>query len=221
LHNDVVRIRIRLVASIVVLAAILAVVLRPPISEPALAHELIAMEREANKPIIEDGFRGIATIDAGDARLEEYNRLQAKRAARLKEIIDQYGWPTNKMVGREGVHSAVRQLDRIQDPQYVASVLPLVLKSGDHSSEVAYLVDIVAVQLGQLQTFGTQWTCRDGLPVTEVEVKDPANVDARRRQYGLPPFNFDVEGREGMCTDSVEQQPPASYIIERKQQQSR
>lgn len=188
-----VRTRPAVVAVVVVVAAFVALLIRPPITEPGLAHELIRMERDDNEfqgagP--GRGFFGAArriTLGQDDDALE-YNARRARHAARLKAIIEQYGWPTTKMVGREGARSALRQLDRLAEPTYVGRVIPLVLDSGERSQEVARIVDANAISQQRLQTFGTMWTCKDGVPEPEVGIRDARNVDARRRQFGMQPI---------------------------------
>jgi hypothetical protein len=115
------------------------------------------------------------------------------RADRLREIIDQHGWPTFDLVGRDGASAAWLIAQHAAfDVQFQAEVLDLMRAALDAGqadpTEVAYLEDRVAVNRGEPQRYGTQVRCRGGRPEPATPLVDPEAVDARRADVGLDPL---------------------------------
>jgi hypothetical protein len=201
LHNVVVRTRLGLAAGVVVVVAVLAVLLRPPITNPALAHELIRMERESlNAQVRFDGPPGQFQLsdlpDALRQRVDDAREINQRNKLRLEEIMDQHGWPRERAVGREGAHAAMRILQRSDgDAAFFSNALSLIEKAGaDDTPDFARLVDRIAVSANRPQTYGTMWTCFDGEVVPMTPIKDEANLDARRRSVGLGPYAEEIGG---------------------------
>jgi hypothetical protein len=198
------------VAVVVVVVAIFAVLLRPPISNPALAHELIGMERESREAQVFFGGPP-GQIQLGDLsaalrdRVSDSTEIHKRHTARLVEIMAKHGWPTEKAVGREGAFAAMNILRRSDgDSAFFTNALSLIARAGaDDTPEYAQLVDRIAVTSDQPQTYGTQWTCRNGEVSPQTPIKDRANLDARRRRVGLPPYATDVGngGKFAFCGD--------------------
>jgi len=117
----------------------------------------------------------------------------APRADRLREIIDEHGWPTFDLVGKDGATAAWLIAQHADfDVQFQAEVLDLMraaLEAGQaDATEVAYLEDRVAVNRGEPQRYGTQVRCRGGRPEPATPLADPATVDADRVDVGLEPL---------------------------------
>jgi len=116
-----------------------------------------------------------------------------RNIARLEEIIDQYGWPTISMVGKDGAEAAwliAQHAD--QKPEFRERCLGLMQKAaaeGEASrAHLAYLVDRVMVEVSQEQFYGTQfWDGPEGYG--PVPIIDPANLDQRRQAAGLVTFD--------------------------------
>ena len=119
--------------------------------------------------------------------------VDATHLARMKQIIDQVGWPGRDIVGTDGAHAAwllVQHADR--DVTFQQRCLTLMREAVAHGNasdtDLAYLIDRVAVNLGQPQTYGTQFRINaDGL-VPATPINDPDNLDQRRRGVGLGPY---------------------------------
>jgi hypothetical protein len=112
------------------------------------------------------------------------------RTARLKEIIDQYGWPTIGLVGKDGEDAAWAIAQHSDfDPAFQQKALELLrdaVADGQASpGNLAYLEDRVAVANGQPQAYGTQIRCGPGGPVPATPIKDEAGVEDRRAAAGL------------------------------------
>jgi hypothetical protein len=146
-------------------------------AEPALREELLAM------------------LDADQAERtgEVGANNDADRAARLDEIMDEYGWPTPELVGADAVTAAWAIAQHADfDVAFQRKALGLMtaaVESGDADpGELAYLTDRVAVNSGEDQTYGTQVACAGGEVTPAVGLVDPDTVDQRRAEVGLDPL---------------------------------
>jgi hypothetical protein len=115
------------------------------------------------------------------------------RADRLREIIDEHGWPTFALVGRDGATAAWLIAQHADfDVEFQAEVLELMRAAVDADqadpSEVAYLEDRVAVNRGEPQRYGTQVRCHGGQPEPATPLVDPEGVDAQRADVGIEPL---------------------------------
>lgn len=113
-------------------------------------------------------------------------------AARLKAIIAEHGWPTEQLVGVDGAKAAHRIAQHsINHPGFMRECR-MLLDDASARGEVprwqfAYIDDRIRVYEGLPQRYGTQWRgAPDGLEPYPLE--DPAGVDARRAELGLPPL---------------------------------
>jgi hypothetical protein len=125
------------------------------------------------------------------------------RTDRLAEIIDEYGWPTFEMVGKDGATAAwtiAQHSD--QDVAFQKRALELLEAAVEDDqadpTEWAYLVDRVATNEGRPQVYGTQGGCVDGH--AEIgPLEDEANVEARRADVGLQPLANYLEEFSAVC----------------------
>lgn len=137
------------------------------------------------------------------------------RATRLAEIVDEHGWPTFDMVGVEGATAAwliAQHADHDVDLQlHWLDLIDAAARSGQADpTELAYLVDRVAVNQGAPQRYGTQIRCRDGEPAPATPIEDDVAVDERRREVGLDPLADYYDELAMMCAqEGVEGQGPA------------
>ncbi|MGA8113564.1 MAG: DUF6624 domain-containing protein [Actinocatenispora sp.] len=109
---------------------------------------------------------------------------------RLKAIVDECGWPTISMVGREAASAAwLLAQHSDHDPAFQSRVVDLMAEAGDDidRTDWAYLVDRLACGRGEPQEYGTQleW-CDGGLRARKL--RDPGDVDRRRTAVGLQPL---------------------------------
>ncbi len=105
--------------------------------------------------------------------------VDIKHTARLKQIIDEYGWPMDSMVGREGGLAAFLLAQHADlDPVFQRRCLERMKSApeGEVSKvDVAYLTDRVLVNDGKKQLFGTQFWMVDGKLVPQ-PIADEANL---------------------------------------------
>jgi hypothetical protein len=163
----------------------------PPVEfNPALHDEMIAMlERD------QAGRLGGTDAEGDVARTE-----------RLKEIIDEFGWPTFDLVGDDGEDAAwaIAQHSDL-DPAFQAHALELLrdaVTAGQASpGNLAYLEDRVLVGRGEPQLYGTQIGCGPDGPEPATPIAEEATVDDRRIAAGLDPLADYIAEIAPFCED--------------------
>lgn len=158
----------------------------------ALYTELLAMQMADQ----EVRTRLIDVMKSGQqpspALRQELARIDRGHAARMWQIINQYGWPTRTEVGHEGASAAwliVQHADHDVKLQKKALALmePLVKKGEADGSDFALLFDRVRVNSGQKQRYGTQMHEVNGMYEMK-PLENPKKVDQWRKEVGLPPL---------------------------------
>ena len=99
----------------------------------------------------------------------------------MKEIITEYGWPGETLVGTMGAQAAwllVQHADHDREFQKRCyQLLESAVKKGEaRAQHLAYLTDRICVGDGVSQIYGTQ---------LEYPITDPEHVDERRAAVGL------------------------------------
>ncbi len=164
----------------------------------ALARELVAMAEEDQAE------------RTGDPDLPPGTKLgptkDYTRAARLKEIIAEHGWPTFDLVGEEASSAAwliAQHADMdVEFQQGARDLLRLAVEEGQADpGELAYLDDRVQVNLGEPQTFGSQVRCQGGAPAPATPLVDAARVDELRQDVGLGTLQEYYDELAMMCAD--------------------
>jgi VWFA-related protein len=150
-----------------------------------LRDELLKLKRKdqerINKSIAEE---------KPDVLLKRVRTAQDNNAARLCQILKQYGWPTTSLVGKDGAEAAFQML-RNSVPQLKVDMLPVIVAAtsvGEISRpSFASYVDRLRLDAGLKQLFGTQATPINGFLVL-FPIEAEAQVDSRRKEYELPPL---------------------------------
>ena len=133
---------------------------------------------------------------------EEQERLDSRNLERLREIVSEHGWPGRSMVGHDGAGTAWLILQHAQHEAQV-ELLPLIVAAAEAGEadrgHVAMLQDRVLVTQDRPQRYGTQlYHDEDTGELKLHPIEDEANVDARRRDVGLPPLAEYVESFKGV-----------------------
>lgn len=120
-------------------------------------------------------------------RMEEIDR---HNTSQMRQIVKTYGWPTVKLVGRQGAQDAwllVQHAD--QNPKFQRECLdlmqPLLASEQVSKQNVAYLTDRVLLAEGKKQLYGTQFQQNAKGEWEPKPIEDPENVDKRRLEMGL------------------------------------
>lgn len=159
--------------------------------EPELASELAkelagmaAEDQRVRAELAWDGhlFRGY------HPRLAE---VHSRNAERLRQIIDQHGWPGRTLVGERGARAAWLVLQHASAyPQLMRSGLQLMREAsvaGEASAaEVAVLEDRIRILEGRPQLYGTQYDWDERGEMSPLPIEDAKGVDDRRLAIGLP-----------------------------------
>lgn len=155
-----------------------------PAFNDALRRELLEMrdadQRVRSAAFHATNFHGILAVDS-------------RHLGRLKEIVDQYGWPGKSLVGEDGANAAWLLVQHAtQDSDFMKrcrGLMERAVKRGEASSaDYAYLVDRVRLQDGKGQLYGTQFIQDSRGRLVLQPLKDPGEVDERRRKMGLGPL---------------------------------
>ncbi len=153
------------------------------IGDVELRSELLEMAR------VDQAARRGEAIPELEGR--DMNEVDAQHTARMKEIVAQFGWPTQSLVGEDGARSAwllVQHADLQPGFQRECLDLMTAAEPGEvDATDVAYLTDRVLVNEGKLQIYGTQFWTQDG-ELQPRPMEDPTNVEDRRAEVGLGTF---------------------------------
>ena len=160
-----------------------------------LSQKLIKLKKAQQERIEQD----VARNRTGPAILERLRESREKNGAELCSIVQQYGWPTQDLVGAEGTEAAFFLLRNGSTLELQAELLPVIIaavKKGEAAkADFATYIDQLRLGSGLKQLFGTQATIRDGFLVL-FPIEAEAQVDARRKQFELPPLNDYLRGLE-------------------------
>jgi len=120
-----------------------------------------------------------------------------KNRKRLAEIIDQSGWPKQRLVGERAALSAflVLQHARLDFQQRYLPLFRAAVEGGEAKLKwLAFLEDRVLVGEGKKQLYGTQLIEKEGSGLRLEPIEDEANVDERRAKMGLEPLAKYLKG---------------------------
>ncbi len=169
------------------------------ITNPSLQLEIIKMyvdDQASRGNILSDIIKKYA-IDSSAILVEGGMNIDKKNRNRLKEIIDEYGFPTRSLVGTkamEGVFIIIQHADR--DPGWQRSQLPAIekaVKNGDMNGQsYTYLYDRIQINAGEKQRYGTQFSNVDPINkvVTLADIEDMETLNDRRREVGMMPIEM-------------------------------
>jgi hypothetical protein len=123
-------------------------------------------------------------------------RADSAHTRRLKEIVASHGWPSARLVGKDGVQAAWLILQHSPDNAWQEAMLPTLERAalaGDISrGDVAALTDRVLVHNGKPQRYGNSFSIRNGRLVPD-PIEDIRGLDARRAALGLLPMREYVQ----------------------------
>ncbi len=101
----------------------------------------------------------------------------------IHKIIQQYGYPTSKMVGADGMKSFWLL---VQHQDFDLELQESCLKNCDFAlQEQAYLTDRICVNSGKKQIYGTQFNS---------PIEDEKNVNEKRSKMGLSTIEEYLKG---------------------------
>lgn len=136
---------------------------------------------------------------SGDTLIDTIRKSREKNTNDLCAIVKQYGWPTRDLVGDEGARAAFFLLRNSSTSELQRDLLPVIIaavKKGEITKAAfAAYIDRLRLNAGLKQIFGTQATILNNFLVL-FPITDETHVDARRKQYDLPPLREYLRGLE-------------------------
>jgi hypothetical protein len=147
-------------------------------------------EQEARADLVRRGV-----LDQGDP----LRAMHLRHANRLREVLDDVGWPGLSLVGTEGAEAAwlVAQHSAAVDLPLAARCVGLlesaVLAGDAPGRHLAILTDAVRWQEGRPQVYGSMHVVDPRThTVVPWPIEDPEGVDDRRAAAGLPELEAHV-----------------------------
>jgi hypothetical protein len=157
-------------------------------SNPVLRAELLNMVKIDQEARV----RWVKSKNATEELLRISEEIDKPNTRRLKEIVDEFGWPGKSLVGRDGSSAAwlLVQHSGQNEIEFLERVLAL-MKQGSAQGEVAlrdvaYLGDRIAMYQKNPQHYGTQYTEGPDGAMVRHPIEDEAHVDERRAAAGMP-----------------------------------
>ncbi len=151
------------------------------------------------------------------------HRTDSSNLAKVKTILDEYGWLGPDLVGAQGnstLFLVIQHSDQATQEKYLPMIREAVKNRKASGADLALLEDRVALGKGKRQVYGSQ-VSKD-LRANKYYVRpleNPENVDKRRSQVGLPPLR-DYVSNWGIIWD-VEQYKKDLPLIEQREKSKR
>lgn len=174
------------------------------IAEPELAKELLervrgdqAVRQEFMQFLADHGEKGVIIpenlSEEVRAKFEDltkrFRETDKRNREFLKQVLVKHGWPGKSLVGIAAAQAAFLFAQHSdEDTEFQKQCLEKMkaMPEGEVSKQhLAMLTDRVLVHEGKKQLYGTQLTMVDG-KFQPSPIEDEENVDARRKEMGLP-----------------------------------
>ena len=130
-----------------------------------------------------------------DSVKREIAKYRAIHSTRLKGIYKKYGFPTHKIIGKDGVENILVLAAHSLDTEFQnLTFVYLMIEAKDGAIEwqdLAILMDKIRMNEGKPQYFATQTTNSDITKKEEFElykIADEKNLDQRRTAIGMLPI---------------------------------
>ncbi|MBH5338680.1 hypothetical protein IHE55_29430 [Streptomyces pactum] len=159
-----------------------------------MTHDVAALRAELTEMAAADHRSAVRANSDDPAEQLAWRRLTARHGDRLREIMDEYGWPTAELVGEDAARAAwliAQHADRQLDVQRRAlQLMQQAVSEGKAAPrELAFLRDRTLVNEGRKQIYGTQIAgVKDGAPVPW-PCEEPDRMDELRAEVGIEPFD--------------------------------
>jgi hypothetical protein len=162
---------------------------------PALVWEMSLPDEptEAFKAIA-DEIMQMSEVDQQMRKSGQWDSsVDVANTQRMKEIVEQIGWPTRSKVGKHASERAwllVQHADLDRAFQRMCLELMKAQAAGEvKPANIAYLEDRVRVGEGRPQVYGTQFYTDEAGNLGPQPIEDPDHVDERRQAVGLQPLS--------------------------------
>ncbi len=159
---------------------------------PDIAAELIARAKTASGTWSRLHRGQLSHQEIGRCRLADHANAEV-----VRRITDHHGWPGWSLVGGGGATAAwqiaLRADNQLPIQRYLAHQMYQAVRVDEASMrQWAHLHDRCLLLYGAVQEFGTQYRHGPDGPQRQ-PVNDPATLDERRAEVGLPPAAVALE----------------------------
>lgn len=128
--------------------------------------------------------------------------IDHRNTERLKQIIEEIGWPSISKVGKAGsFHAWLLAQHADHDHKFQKKCLKLMKEEPENEidkANIAFLEDRVAVSDGRPQIYGTQFYRNSDGQMEPRPILEPENIEQRRKSMGLKTFE---EYQSGMLQE--------------------
>lgn len=159
-------------------------------SDPLAKELFLRVARDQRRLSVPNTLNGVDAEALWIARMPEIRPRVIENSEWLKRVLDRIGWFDISRFGTSASQAAwllIQHSDH--DPAFQRAMIERLrakVAAGEaQPRSLAYLVDRVAVNAGQLQTYGTQGRCAGPGDWQPRALVDPASLDARRAAVGL------------------------------------
>ncbi len=123
----------------------------------------------------------------------EMEEVHLRNGEELKKVLDEKGWPTITLVGKEASEAAwiilQHAISRPQLMRYGLRLLKEACKEGEADPRnVARTEDRICFFEGRGQIYGTNFDIDDNGDLSPTLIADEEHVNKRRESVGLPPL---------------------------------
>ncbi|HEX3558907.1 MAG TPA: DUF6624 domain-containing protein [Pyrinomonadaceae bacterium] len=169
----------------------------PPPKNEALRQELLKMldaDQAVRAPMATGKW-------VNKDEMKKVSEVDATNTKRLAEIFKRYGFPTVALVGKDGAQAALVMVIHSPSLDLKKRSLPYITRASRRGEippdAFASLTDTILVAEGKPQIYGTRFNLVGGKFVL-APTRDPAHLDARRRELGLSPIKEYAKGMAEM-----------------------
>jgi len=128
-----------------------------------------------------------------------YEKNHAKNEERIKNLLDNNGWPKKSVIGEQGnwtICNVIQHSDNDVRIKYIPMMKEAVLANQLAPRFLVRAQDRIATELGELQIYGGQMKYYPDTKSFNVwPVFDPENIDKRRAEIGLEPITEFLKAR--------------------------
>jgi hypothetical protein len=147
-----------------------------------------------------------------DGYNERMAAVHKQNAERLDNIIDEYGWPGNSLVGSDGAEAAWLIVQHaIGSPAFQRKCLQILMEAVElgevPADQVACLEDRIRVCEERPQRYGTQFDWDGSGSLNPHPIEDPERVDEYRAAVGLGPLDEKIREMRQRAADEGHEQP--------------
>ena len=189
------------------------------IDAPPPAKPNLKLKEELMKLAVKQRDALLQVVDKDQAKesdRDKLHKLYETHTLKLCQILKTNGWPTTALIEPEGVFATFHLLKNgpFELQRDLLPVIVAVIKKDPYQKrEFAGLYDRLRVSAGMKQLFGTQAVSKGGFLIM-YPIEDPARVDARREEFGLPDMDTNVRNLQRTYGKPLvnSRQPPASEL---------